>query len=486
VIQRALEVMPTEPPTAERARMEVRRASRLRMGGRLDEADALLERAAATAMVVGARDVEADARAATSYERAIFGDERVLTRMYDALALAVSADAGSVASKITVNITNALVFLGRFEDVVALYDRGIRLAERHGLMPLTGLLLQGNMLEALEPLGRWEEAEAIVEDVLRRHGAASSHHWASALVGWGQIEINRGHYAAAAPTYTRGFELRASGYYGGDLGQLGVGLLELAATGAAAPAPIATVDAWVTELPDEEAVAGARLAATAARHLVPPPSAPEHGRVAATVDGWIDRLHGIAAERFITVPPVLHAWLDQARVELTAARGQHAPDRWARAVANWDALGCPYYAAQARYGEANALLLATGGRAASDRARATELLAGAHDTAARLSAEPLRTAIVDLARRARLQLPDERPSADARASPEPVRDAPFGLTSRELEVLRLLVEGRSNGEIGAQLFVSRKTASVHVSNILRKLGAANRIEAAAIARRHQI
>jgi len=53
-------------------------------------------------------------------------------------------------------------------------------------------------------------------------------------------------------------------------------------------------------------------------------------------------------------------------------------------------------------------------------------------------------------------------------------------------VLRLVVEGRSNGEIGAQLFVSRKTASVHVSNILRKLGAANRIEAAAIARRHRI
>jgi DNA-binding NarL/FixJ family response regulator len=74
----------------------------------------------------------------------------------------------------------------------------------------------------------------------------------------------------------------------------------------------------------------------------------------------------------------------------------------------------------------------------------------------------------------------------AGAGPEPVDDAPFGLTSRELEVLRLLIEGRSNGEIGVQLFVSRKTASVHVSNILRKLGAANRIEAAAIARRHQI
>ena len=53
-------------------------------------------------------------------------------------------------------------------------------------------------------------------------------------------------------------------------------------------------------------------------------------------------------------------------------------------------------------------------------------------------------------------------------------------------MLRLVNEGRTNGEIGAALFVSTKTASVHVSNIRRKLGAANRIAAAAIARRHQL
>jgi len=50
-------------------------------------------------------------------------------------------------------------------------------------------------------------------------------------------------------------------------------------------------------------------------------------------------------------------------------------------------------------------------------------------------------------------------------------------------VLRLLVAGRSNGEIGAQLFIRRKTASVHVSNILRKLGVSNRAQAAALAER---
>ena len=60
-------------------------------------------------------------------------------------------------------------------------------------------------------------------------------------------------------------------------------------------------------------------------------------------------------------------------------------------------------------------------------------------------------------------------------------DPVAGLTDREVEVLRLLATGLSNKEIGAELFIAAKTASVHVSNILAKLGAASRTEAAAIA-----
>ena len=130
------------------------------------------------------------------------------------------------------------------------------------------------------------------------------------------------------------------------------------------------------------------------------------------------------------------------------------------------------------------MLTATGGRGADERRAGEALLGSARATAERLAARPLLDEIDDLARRARLALPaDDTAPGDV----APAREAlPFGLTQRELEVLRLLVDGRSNGEIGTQLFVSRKTASVHVSNILRKLGAANRIEAAAIARRHDV
>jgi DNA-binding NarL/FixJ family response regulator len=95
------------------------------------------------------------------------------------------------------------------------------------------------------------------------------------------------------------------------------------------------------------------------------------------------------------------------------------------------------------------------------------------DTAERLGAVPLLTALADVARRARL-------------GPRPASYPPgvlAGLTAREREVLELLSEGMSNREIAGKLFIAPKTASVHVSNILAKLGASSRTEAAAIAHR---
>jgi DNA-binding NarL/FixJ family response regulator len=61
--------------------------------------------------------------------------------------------------------------------------------------------------------------------------------------------------------------------------------------------------------------------------------------------------------------------------------------------------------------------------------------------------------------------------------------ADLGRTERELQVQRLLSDGRTNRQIGDELFITPKTASVHVSRILMKLGVANRAEAAAAAHR---
>ena len=98
-----------------------------------------------------------------------------------------------------------------------------------------------------------------------------------------------------------------------------------------------------------------------------------------------------------------------------------------------------------------------------------------------IQTSPLRAEIESLARRGRLDL-----GTDAATSPEPEPSSPLedlGLTPREQEVLALVALGRTNGQIAETLFISPKTATVHVSNILAKLGASGRTEAAAIGRR---
>jgi DNA-binding CsgD family transcriptional regulator len=116
--------------------------------------------------------------------------------------------------------------------------------------------------------------------------------------------------------------------------------------------------------------------------------------------------------------------------------------------------------------------------ATDDRAAAVVLLREADRAAERMGAQPLLDDVRALARRARLSLAEAADETPAAAGP-----APFGLTDREREVLALVAAGRSNGQIATALFISPKTASVHVSNILAKLGVSGRGEAAAVAHR---
>ena len=86
-----------------------------------------------------------------------------------------------------------------------------------------------------------------------------------------------------------------------------------------------------------------------------------------------------------------------------------------------------------------------------------------------------------LAERARIPL--NAPATTIPQKPPVQAKAPYGLTGRELAVLRLLAAGRTNAQIGAELYISPKTAGVHVSSILRKLGVSGRVQAAALAER---
>ncbi len=147
------------------------------------------------------------------------------------------------------------------------------------------------------------------------------------------------------------------------------------------------------------------------------------------------------------------------------------PGRWAEAVARWEDAGEPYPAAYCRWREAEALLAGGNGRS-----RADECLQDAWRVSAALGTVPLTEQIERLAQRARIALRDLEPAAgDA-----PTVAADLGLTPREVEVLGQLAAGRTDREIADELFISKKTASVHVSNILRKLAVANRVEAGRI------
>jgi DNA-binding CsgD family transcriptional regulator len=165
------------------------------------------------------------------------------------------------------------------------------------------------------------------------------------------------------------------------------------------------------------------------------------------------------------------------RGERSRLEGRSDPAQWQAAAAAWLALGRPYPAAYAQWRQAEALLASR-----APRAKAEEALRAAHAVAGRLGAAPLRRELELLAQRGRIAL--EAPAEPAVAEPEaPSAAASLGLTRREAEVLTLVAAGRTNRQIGQELFITPKTASVHVSRILAKLGVAGRGEAAAVAHR---
>ncbi|HEX3816011.1 MAG TPA: AAA family ATPase [Mycobacteriales bacterium] len=161
------------------------------------------------------------------------------------------------------------------------------------------------------------------------------------------------------------------------------------------------------------------------------------------------------------------AWL--ARLEAAAAGldGPADPKLWADAVDGFG-YGAVYEQAMCRWHHAEALL-ATG--VASDADLASAELLAAHEVARRLGAKPLAEAVVGLARRARIELPGEAPE----------RDEVDPFTGRERDVLERVALGRTNRQVGEELYISEKTVSVHLSRVMSKLGASRRAEAVAIA-----
>jgi DNA-binding CsgD family transcriptional regulator len=167
-----------------------------------------------------------------------------------------------------------------------------------------------------------------------------------------------------------------------------------------------------------------------------------------------------------TTAHLAHATAALTRLEVSDAGA------WGEAVARWRDLGDRWATAVAlvREAEASALI------GAADRAASS--LREAHAIASELNALPLLAEVDAVSSRTRVSI-----EAPTRLVLEESSVERLGLTPREAEVLTLVAAGRTNRQIGDELYVSDKTASVHVSNILRKLGVNSRVDAAAVAQR---
>ncbi|AKN75212.1 hypothetical protein QR97_09065 [Streptomyces sp. PBH53] len=437
------------------------------------EALAAAERAVEYARMVGARETELHARLTLGGLTVESGDpETGLAQMRQVLHDTRAEGLHHVAGRAYVNLPSALQSVGRDREAVPLLREGIEFARGHGLLD-SEAWVWGNLSEALYSLGQWAEAaEAAVHATRVGHSAKPRGMGALRLA---HLALGRGDLAEAARQLAA-----ARARYGthDPMPQQSLPLARITLGIAAAEGRI--TDARAALLPALDAgfppgthrhgwplLLAAATAEADARTL--PAARPGRAEI-------LDRLSA-AVRTLTTGVPLWHAYGQWTRAELLRAQGRDTTGTWSPVVAAFECLDRPYDLARVRHRLAGALL-AEGGD--DERDRAVELLRLAAAVADHLRARPLADAVARLAQRARLTL--GRAARQAPADPA----AALGLTSRERDVLGLVAAGRTNRQIAEELFISPKTASVHVSNILSKLGVSGRGEAAAVAHRLEL
>jgi len=474
-LREALRLVPAgAPDTAARRQVLTRLANwSERLGGA--EARAGAEEALQLARQAG--DAATEAHALIGLAGLNFREHGVLSlEMLDqARRVAEQAHAYDAALRATINESHLLEGVGEHERAAQAARRGIASARECGRARDEGTLLAANVAEPLIALGRWDEAAGVIEHALELSPPPGTRAVLSQLAG--EVALARGDLPVAADSAaaSRG-ALAGFGYR--DQLHLPLARLEVELHLAQHHAPDAlTVAGQALDrfaLQSSPRYAWPLLAAdtrACAAALAPAAAAADHD-LAGQARHLLDRLRAVAEKLNATGPAEeAHRLTFTAEAALADdAAGGHGPRllaAWDAAARAWDRLGQPYPMACALLHAAEAAMNQ------GDRDGAAQRLARAAPLADRLGADPLRKQVGSLARRARLGLP----SGPAGELPAGV----LGLTAREIEVLRLVAAGCSNRDIAAELFISAKTASVHVSNILAKLGAASRTEAAAIA-----
>ncbi|WP_217130569.1 AAA family ATPase [Streptomyces sp. AC558_RSS880] len=438
------------------------------------EAMAAAERAVEYARMVGAHDIELNARLTLGGLMVDAGDiESGLAEMYEVKDRATELGVDMVVARAHVNLPSVLEGVGRSQEAADLLQEGVHVTRRLGLLDSESWVW-GNLAESLHSLGRWDEAARAAADARRLEQSAKQRAGGSMRLAY--LAYDRGDTATAA---RRLADARTVFGTHDPMPQYALPMKRVAIGIAAAESRLADVRAELLAVLDAGLPPGTQrygwpllLAATTAE-------ADAHGDP-ATEPGRPEILERIrrAAKNLATGVPVWQAYDQWLRAELLRAEARFEPDEWSAAVEAVEPLGRPYDLARVRLRLAEALLATGAGD--DERARATELLRLVDAVAGHLGAEPLARSAALLAQRARLALtPAVRDAAPGPADPAEA----LGLTSRERDVLRLVAAGHTNRRIAGELFISPKTASVHVSNILAKLGVSGRGEAAAVAHR---
>src|SRR6516225_6973265 len=443
----------------------------------LDRALEIAEAAGATALIPRTLSVIAF----TAFVRGQVADG--LAALERVCALARAARDGPGLVWLAVNEGGALLKLAQFQRAADVASRGLDDARQAGLQSWDlASRLAAHVAEALVALGRTAEAAALIDP----QTTMPPHHdqWLAQVIR-AEVDLLRGDTGAATERWQLIAALsavtsRVDFAYDSVpraveamlwTGRPGEALRETRRALALFKAPDLTI------LSGRLLAAGMRACADLAEQARARHDGPAITAAVAAADDladWVGRMGGVP---FTDHPTVATIAAERATwdAERTRVAGPGDPAAWDGAAKAWQDLSCPHRAGYAWWRQAQAQLDAgQPAAAAAGPLRAAAEAAGGH--------APLLAQIRTLAERARIPL--QSPPADDPGAPPPAQVLTrYGLTDRELTVLRLLAAGRTNPQIGAELYISTSTASVHVSNILRKLGVSSRVQAAATAER---
>ena len=477
--RRAVELMPEAPPSEERALVLAAEGQVLMLCSRPEESSARCAEALAIARVVGAEAVEAHVLNTMCGNLSTAGDlDEAATAARQALAIARRLRLVEEMQRSYTNGSDALDEAGHVEESIAMAREGIESARELGAERQWGDFLRGEVAGRLMQTGRWSEAEELLIDVVDRSPTG-----VTAVIAYrylGLLQAEQGELDAASRTLDQAEpHIRlASGSMALAPHAAARITLELWARRPKAAAAL-TSDCLDRVRDRESLFFTARvydLGARACADLAARASGAEQTSElqAATADQLLERLDRLIGQLTGVVPPLVRASRAGCAAERSRIGDVGDASLWAEVARQWETCGNRYYAAYAQWRGAEALLGAN-----SDRVSATALVRAAHEVADELGARPLREELEALARRARIDL---GAGGQFDAAPD-ARLQQLELTPREIEVLALLAHGLTNREIGGELYISDKTASVHVSRILSKLAVPNRAAAAAAAQR---